>query len=1090
MIHISDIAKRIKTFLEDKGEKQFKIYIRINFQIDVFVATSRIEEAMDYEKEFFKTLRVEDATPIMSVENGDNSSNMDYPDAKDYRIKFIIVSEKDAQEDPYYSNIFTANSEVIDWGPRYRFDSLLDNHALIANNTSISKAPVVTFYSYKGGMGRTTTMVAYALHLAVNDDDYKKKRVVIIDCDLEAPGYLNFFDLEEHKGLKSGRKNGLVEFFCDAQLKKKPETLNLDDYIINVGKENDNQFANENLENIWIVPAGNLNEGYRDSSYGGDTDRYDYLEGLAKINISNIQNLVNCFSLLFNKINEDIKPDVILLDSRTGFNDIFGTAALFLSSCVVGFFGFSRQTEPGLINLLKEYYKKRNRFNLQLVFSILPEHVEEEWLETKTKRIREFIDDIGNEEKDYPSFSYIRRMNMLERVGEGDDRSDVAFVDLVKNRQNPDYNELFDKIDQQIFPIQENDSIVEEESIESSSTNQIDTTSSKLINEPYSYGTTSLQLRNVILRHLQRVLANVKNFAEETDIVEEQFYYRECMKQLYDVKKFIIRGYKGTGKTYLYRALTNSVISENIQKWGGIEEEHTKDTIFINVLPPTDTELVFENILYSQIEEPEYYFNVFWQIYTWNALLLDPEFESVKNESELKEYVLPLSGYGNTKTAYLRIDTLIKQNIRTQIIIEKDIIRLNQYLNQNNKTLFVLYDRLDTGINPLHWNKAVSPLINYWRNNYESFSNIVPKIFVRTDLFKQIEGTNTARLGNNIIEIEWTIGEVFGYFFKLIFSDKKASEAYWTIAQKIGINESYIKNTKNAFERFPMNQFKSMQIGEMKPIISAFFGNQVRVGDTYLGSPWEYFKKELANADNSAISLRPFINTLDGNAVVEALKKTDPHVKVIISPSIYASKEVREKTTEQYFNDLARDAFSKDLLRFKEVIRSSGGEKFRYKALNESLFEELINTTYKRIVDIGDSKVTKTPGDLKNLIFANGIMAEKITTKGRFYRFAPIYWYSWGLANSILEYEELRRIRRNGGSNLVVGKIYEGEIGINDKGNKCVFFNESPYQLVIRDKRASTFEVGTKVLFTVRSEPNYYDPNEPFYYAIRIQQQN
>lgn len=42
--------------------------------------------------------------------------------------------------------------------------------------------------------------------------------------------------------------------------------------------------------------------------------------------------------------------------------------------------------------------------------------------------------------------------------------------------------------------------------------------------------------------------------------------------------------------------------------------------------------LVFDNIRYAAIEEPEYYFNTFWQIYTWNALLLCPEFEEIREK--------------------------------------------------------------------------------------------------------------------------------------------------------------------------------------------------------------------------------------------------------------------------------------------------------------------------------------------------------------------------------------------------------------------------------------------------------------------------
>lgn len=113
----------------------------------------------------------------------------------------------------------------------------------------------------------------------------------------------------------------------------------------------------------------------------------------------------------------------------------------------------------------------------------------------------------------------------------------------------------------------------------------------------------------------------------------------------------------------------------------------------------------------------------------------------------------------------------------------------------------------------------------------------------------------------------------------------------------------------------------------------------------------------MANADNTAISLRPFINTLNTNAVDKALARTEKYVRNgIISPEIYASKSVRDEATERYFSDLTQDAFSKDLARFKEVIRTSIGEPYRFKSLSESQFEELIDLTYSRI---SDSEVVK-----------------------------------------------------------------------------------------------------------------------------------
>lgn len=1050
MIHISNLTKRIKAFLVSKNEDKFKIFVRINFSVDVYISTNNVKVASLYYDEFIQSLTNDDL---------DSSNDTFYKvHMNNLRVKFIVVDSEIADDDPFYMNMFSNSDDNIDWGPRYRFESMLHKNKDVSQ-INTQRTPVVTFYSYKGGMGRTTTMIAYAMSLAAPKDVTKRKRVVIVDCDLEAPGYLNFFDLSEHNGLRSGKKNGLVEFISDVQLTTKPEDIDINDYIINVGLDNKNHFAYNNLDNIWLVPAGNLNEGYADIESGDD--RNDYLEGLAKINLSSVDTVVKYFNLLFEKIQDTIDPDIILIDSRTGFNDIFGAAALYLSSCVVGFFGFSRQTQPGLINLIKEYYKPNNNFKMQLVFSILPENASEDWVVQHKQQVQQFISYSSTETKDYPSFLYLHRNSLLEKIGTGDEKSDAAFVELVQSKKFSDYNLLFDRINNIFFKEKQT--------------------------KQYSSNTPAIQLRNAVLKHLKDALGNVSNFAEDTQINEEQFFYRECMKELFDSKKFLIQGYKGTGKTYLYKALADSEIASNIQEWAGHDSRNMLKPIFVNILPANESAMVFDSIRYANIEEPESYFNTFWQIYTWNALLLCPEFESIKNQSELCEYVKPISGAGFAKEALVRIDKLIKQGVEIEIAIEKDIAKINEFLVNNEKQLFVLYDRLDTCINPLRWNKAVSPLINYWRNNCESFSNIVPKIFVRTDLFKLIEGTNTARLENSITHIEWSIGEVFGFFFKLIFSNKSASDAYWAIAEKVGIDGSYIKNTQKSFAKFPRNQFKSLSIAEMTPIIRVFFGSVVKVGVANLGTPWEYFEKELANADHTAISLRPFINTMDSNAVDKALSITEKYVQNgIISPEIYASKSVRDDTTEKYFADLTQDAFSKDLLRFKEVIRTSIGEPYRYKSLTESQFEELVSITFDRI---HESEVVKTTDDLKRLIFANGIMAEKITTKGRYFTFAPIYWYSWGLVNSSLEKEDKKKNRGDDMKTLIDEQSYEGRIvEIRDRYGcyrKRVTYPGFP-PLEIRDENINDFYDEDIVYFVAHSEANKNDASKTYWYASNL----
>lgn len=1045
MIHIIDIAQKVNSFLADKGFEKYKIFIRINFSLDVYVFTSKQVTSQELKDLFVKSLSEEKDNEMIDYYLS-NTNNM--------RINYSVFP-LNAIDDPFYQNILTGDSDVsIDYGPRYRFDSLIGNKKGKAVTPDI---PVITFYSYKGGMGRTTALVSYAMDLAIN----KNKRVVIVDCDLEAPGYLNFFDLSEHIGLKSGKKNGVVEFISDAQFVINRDSLDINDYVINVGNDNANKVAYNNLSNIWLVPAGNLNESYETEGYDSNKsseNRRNYLEGLSRINLANITTIVEDFQLLFSKLKETIHPDIILLDSRTGFNDIFGTTAFLLSSYVVGFFGFSRQTQPGLMNLLNEYYNQSSRFKLSLVFSILPppmDQTEDSWAEAHKQEIIEMITRIETDKKDLPFFHYLHRNPALERIGTGDHASDEAFVNMVKDNKFGDYSSIFEQITSLYF---------------------------KEADEPeFSADMPSLVLRNVVLKQLKDALANVANFAEDTEIKEKQFFYRDCMKQFFDPQKFLVQGYKGTGKTYLYKALGDKTVSKRIREWAD-PTSRKSDCIFINILPVNKGEegFPFKNIAYSKIEEPEYYFNCFWQIYTWNSILLNPEFASIKESSNLREFVLPISGNESIK----RFNELIDKGIDTLIEIERDMKSINQYLVESDKTLFVLYDRLDTCINPLRWNKAVSPLISYWRDNCETFSNICPKIFIRTDLFRQIEGTNTARLADNIINIEWSIGEVFGYFFKLIFSDKKASEAYWAIAEKVGISANYIKNTKAAFKKAPGNQFRSLMREEMSPVIQVFFGRAVKVRDSYLGSPWEYFSKELANADNSAISLRPFINTFDHNAVDRALGRTERYVKEIISPEIYASREVRIDSTGKYFLDLAQDEFSRDLLKFKDVLMSATGEQFRYKSLNETQFNDLINLVFKKIID---SPVVKSPDDLISLIFANGIMSEKITRIGKFYRFASIYHYAWGLANGELESEEKKKKKDEKVKPVLPeeNKPYEGEA--KAKGPRLIAVTpELPNKEFIIKRVPFGLIDGDRISFYLEGEPSCTGKGT-FWFAVDVE---
>ena len=459
---------------------------------------------------------------------------------------------------------------------------------------------------------------------------------------------------------------------------------------------------------IYIVPAGNLNESFSDSAF--DENRVHYLEGLSKLNLGNTQAVIDGFVQLFKQLQQGVACDAILIDSRTGFNDIFGTAVLHLSTCVVGFFGFSRQTAPGFMHLLSKHSKDVNRFALMLAYSIIPDGMGENDIPSEMKK---FIQQ-SYDEKSIPPIFFIHRNSDLETIGTGDDAVEKKFVD----DQFLDYNCLFGELDSLYFP-------KEEEGIYGKTTRRGTKYHAEFL---VSKNSRPLTLRNIILQHLKIVLSHIANFAEDTVIDEQYFFYRECMKKIFKKENFIIQGYKGTGKTFLYRALKNRDISRKLQEWSGVSGENEYN--FINVLAVSDEEpsFPFKNISYSKIEDPEYYFNSFWQIYTWNKLLYDdgnPELkdirETIKNRSELGHEILPIDG----QSTKIRFNRLVDDE-NTLLYIENDLKAFNEELQKKKIVIVALYDRLDSCINPLHWNKAVSPLIDYWRQNYSTYSNIYP----------------------------------------------------------------------------------------------------------------------------------------------------------------------------------------------------------------------------------------------------------------------------------------------------------------------------------------------------------------------------
>lgn len=168
---------------------------------------------------------------------------------------------------------------------------------------------IVTFYSYKGGAGRTQLLANVAAYLCF----YEDKKVLMIDWDLEAPGLHFYFKKPrlKHKGLID-----LFSDYCELVLKniEVPEDTiekkfkdKLSEYIVP-----DLELSASGKGRIDLMPAG-----LYDDSYTRKINTFDWVKFYETLD-------GGFFIELLKKYLKTQDYDYIFIDSRTGVSDYSG----------------------------------------------------------------------------------------------------------------------------------------------------------------------------------------------------------------------------------------------------------------------------------------------------------------------------------------------------------------------------------------------------------------------------------------------------------------------------------------------------------------------------------------------------------------------------------------------------------------------------------------------------------------------------------------------------------------------------------------------------------------------------------------------
>jgi len=285
---------------------------------------------------------------------------------------------------------------------------------------------IITFYSYKGGVGRTmalaNTAVLLARHVRASGND--EAQVLMIDWDVEAPGLHRFFTNRIQEPDYESRP-GLMELMAelDQKLKKIQDFEEEDQELAIYETLQDIDFQQYTLTtdigHLRLLEAGRFDE-----TYGGRVNSFRWDEFHRRT--------PSFFRIFASWLSESYL--YVLIDSRTGLTDTSGICTTLMPEKLVVVFTPNRQSLTGLRRFVKRAteYRTNSSDMRPLIVYPLPSRIE-----ASLDRLRSEWRS-GNEEKKIEGYEPLFQDILQEAYGLK--RCDLReYFEEVQIQQTPEY---------------------------------------------------------------------------------------------------------------------------------------------------------------------------------------------------------------------------------------------------------------------------------------------------------------------------------------------------------------------------------------------------------------------------------------------------------------------------------------------------------------------------------------------------------------------------------------------------------------------------------------------------------------------------
>lgn len=594
---------------------------------------------------------------------------------------------------------------------------------------SLERPLVVTFYSFKGGVGRSTALGLVAGILAT-----RNRRVVMVDFDLEAPGISILFRSDAEN--LNGEQYGVLDYLHQRHLTPEENIPSIESCISQVDLPTRGE--------LFLVPVGEYDENYIHRL--ADLDRRTWQHFY--------QGETNPISQLMEDIKNQLNPDVILIDARPGFNDTSAIALFDLADTAIVCFSPTDQSFEGLkwvvqgVRKQREYQGKPDiRFLLTPMPLVAPEQ-RQTWI----TRVEDWIVEnwglpgettVGELYYEIPYNPSITTLSNL--------------VELPKSLLN-DYLPLADAIDASLPDIKPNIEI-----------------------------TTILQNREAILNELEFEAATAQEI--EADNIPNIFHRTEDFSKFLSNRNWLIRGAKGTGKSLLFRLF---VEQPGTAKDLAHSEVNLSNFYFLAAhgQPRLQGPILESNDLASYEQQVgEHSWSIFWLNYA--LLQFCHALPELRSSLDLDEHLVALSAQDSPPHVDI-VSWLVHRAQSPQASSQAvdELRAIDRWLRENNQGVWLLYDELDAGFGStqkdyVRRRQALEALLAWWLESGTSLKCIVPKIFLREDIWNQLNFTNKGHYTGRSLQLRWDEADLWRLVLRQALTSSATLSRF--LEQKLGV---------------------------------------------------------------------------------------------------------------------------------------------------------------------------------------------------------------------------------------------------------------------------------------------------------------